>query len=281
MNYKIDNTPLSSFGAIPSPSSSHFALSGMLDLPNRLGITEYNWGTSIEPFVDEEDIELNGRTLTLSVAIKKTNLDAFKSACVSCKELSFDYDTFRVIQKDEIKVEEIRDYCKVSVPFWQNEVELKTVDIIPSGHGIAMIDNYNLARDLNMYIGKSIDILNASNRINIETTEFYTKTQYRGGWNIELQCSITGHSFEDIYHKINQLQAILMLPGMRSLYIRNNYFDVYFKDGMTVQTPTEKIAKFILKARAIRLRDIHYLLASEDDLFIITEDGYCIDLKHY
>ncbi|MPN04005.1 hypothetical protein SDC9_151241 [bioreactor metagenome] len=251
MNYKINNAPLSSFGAIPSPNTGYLALSGMLDLPKRIGTTEYNWGTSIEPFVDAKDIELDGRALTLNVAIKKTSLDTFKSACVACTELSFDYDTFQVVQKDEIKVEEIGGYYKVEIPFWQNSVGLKPITITPSGTGEYRIDNFNLVKDFGIHVGQSGNILNTASRIDVQTTEFYTRTNYRGVRAIDLSCSLVGNDFSDVYAKMSQFHSLLMSPGIHTLKIRNNTLSIYFKDGMSVNVVSENIAQFTLRATVV------------------------------
>lgn len=251
MIYKIDGTPLSSFGAIPSPKNSYFALSGMLDLPKRIGATEYDWGTEIEPFVEQEDIELDGRTIALNVVIKKAQLQAFKEACVACRELSFDHDNFAVIQKDEITVEDLLDYCSVRVPFWQNEFELKPVSVVPSGSGEYTIDDYSIVKDFGIYVGKSASLENVSKRIDLPITEFYYKSQYRGVRSIDLSCTMRGANFADIYSKINQFQSVLMAPGLRTLKIRDNTLSVYFKDGMKVDILNENISQFNLMATVV------------------------------
>lgn len=248
MIYKLNNISISSFDATPSPENGHLALSGILDLPKRIGATEYNWGTSIEPFVDAEDIELDGRTLTLNVAIRKIDLDAFKSACVACRELSFDYDTFQVIQKDEIKVDIVGDYCRVSVPFWQNEIVLPEITVIPSGTGEYRIDNFNLVKDLGIHVSQSGNLLNIAGRIDVQTTELYTRTNYRGTRTIDLSCSMAGINFGDIYNKMLQFHSLLMSPGIHTLSIRNNTFPVYFKDGLTANIIAENIINFTLRA---------------------------------
>lgn len=251
MNYKLDNIPLSAFGVKPSRGNQFFALEGFMDLPKRIGATEYNWGTSIEPFVDEEDIELDGRTLNLYVAIRKINLDAFKAACVACTELSFDLDTFSVIQKDEIKVDEIGEYCTVSIPFWQNEVAMKPVNIVSSGSGLYRIDNFNLNKDFGIHIGQSNNLQNRAKRIDVQTTEFYERTNFRGVHTIDLSCSMVGVNFTDIYNKMGQFQSVLMSPGLHSLSIMNNTFSVYFKDGLTANILAENIAQFTLRATVV------------------------------
>lgn len=281
MNYKLDNIPLSSLGAIPSRGNQFFALEGMLDLPKRIGTTEYNWGTSIEPFVDAEDIELDGRTLVLHVLVRRINLDAFKSACVACTELSFDYDAFQVVQKDEIKVEEIGVYCKVEIPFWQDKVDIKPITVSQSGVGNYRIDGYDLVKDFGTYIGKSGDIHNTAGRIDVQTTELYTKTKYRGAWNIGLECSMLGNNFSDVYDKMSQLHAVLTGAGSHRLLIRNNAFKVYFRDGLTASVVSDRLVKFILNIRCTNPWIIKYLLTTEDGKHIMTEDGKYIDMKYY
>ena len=251
MTYKLDNIPLSTFSAFPARGRQFFALEGMFDLPKRIGSTEHNWGTYIEPFVQAEDIQLDGRTLTLYAAMRQSKVDAFKLACIACKTLSFDYDSFSVVCKDEIEVTPIGVYDSVKVKFWQNNFVLKPITITPTASGTSMIDNFNLSRDFGIYIGRIANIGNTAKRIDVNTTEFYTWTYYRGTREITLQCSMLGSSVADMYNKMNQFQSVLMKPGMRTLKVRNNELSVYFKDGITVNTVAKNILSFTLKAICI------------------------------
>lgn len=251
MIYKIDNKPLSDFGAHPARGTHFFALEGFFDLPKRIGKTEYDWGTSIEPFVMSEDIILDGRTLTLNAVMKKDKLEAFKTACVGCKILSMGNETFNVVCKDEIQVTEIDDYTIAVVKFWQYDFQLQLITIVPSGSGLYSIDNYSLNKDFGISISKSNNLSNTAKRIDVNTTEFYKITEYRNTRSIEIQCSMIGSSFLDVQNKMNQFQSVLMSPGMRVLTIRNNLFNVYFKDGFAVEVISENILKFNLKATVV------------------------------
>lgn len=251
MTYKLDNTPLSALGAFPVKGNNFFALEGMLDLPKRIGSTEYNWGTSIEPFVQSEDIQLDGRALTLHVAIRRDKVEAFKLACVACKTLSFDYDSFSVVCKDEIEVTPVGVYDSVKVKFWQNDFVLKPITIAPTALGASMIDNFNLSKDFGIHIARITNITNEAQKIDVNTTEFYIRTDYRGTREITLSCSMLGSSFADMYNKMNQFQSVLIKPGIRILTVRNNEFNVYFKDGITVSIAAKNILSFVLKAICI------------------------------
>ena len=241
MNYKLDNILLSSFDAMSGRGNQFFSLEGMLDLPKRTGNTEYNWGTSIEPFVQKEDIQLDGRTLTFYAIVKHNKTDAFKSACVACKTLSFDYDSFDVVCKDEVEVTEIGIYDTVKAKFWQNDYVLKPINTTPTASGTYRIDNFNLNKDFSIYIARRDNFSNTAKRIEVSTTEFYIQTKYRGTREITLNCSMIGISFADVYNKMYQFQSVLMQPGTRKLFVGNNEFNLYFKDGITVNIVKENI----------------------------------------
>ena len=156
MSYKLDDIDISSYDAFPyvGQTKDCIAISGVFDLPKRKGITEYNWGTGIEPFVDAEDIELDGRTLLLSLVVRsenvKSQLDKLKKACISCRRLSTRFGSFNVICKDEISVEEYvtLNMAIVQVKFWQQSYIPAEIDINPSGGNNYVMDGYSLSADL-------------------------------------------------------------------------------------------------------------------------------------
>ena len=96
-----------------SARSRRIALEGVFSFPKRKGTTERNWLTQIEPFVDAEDLEFDGRAMTLSVWLRgdswvqyNDRLTAFKNACIACRTLATEYASFPVVLKDSVEVEE-------------------------------------------------------------------------------------------------------------------------------------------------------------------------------
>lgn len=160
MSYKLDDIDISSYDAFPyvGQTKDCIAISGVFDLPKRKGTTEYNWGTSIEPFVDAEDIELDGRTLVLSLVVRsenvKSQLDKLKKACISCRRLSIGFGSFNVICKDEISVEEYvsLNMAIVQVKFWQQSYIPAEIGINPSGGNNYVMDGYSLNADFGIYV---------------------------------------------------------------------------------------------------------------------------------
>lgn len=248
MIYKLDGIPISQYGAQPTLAGQAIALHGIFDLPRRIGNTEHNWGTSIEPFVEEEDIELDGRALTLNVVVNSEGLDTFIQACIACEKLSIDYDVFDVVCKDEIKVSKVDYRYVVAVPFWQNVYQVESLDINPSVSGLFRLDNFDLRRDFGVYVSASGNIFNTAKRIDIPTTEFYERTNYRASRDITLRCSMMGRTFSGVYSSMKQFHALLMAPGMRTLATPNKTLEVYFKNGMSVSAVMSNILQFNITA---------------------------------
>lgn len=261
MTYKLDGVNLETFGAHPYANQGYIALTGVFDTPKRIGTTEHNWGTSVEAFTDVEDIELDGRTLTLEVCIKgisaddyRTKLDAYKSACVSCRKLWTEFGEFDVVMKDSISVEEHADnfMAIVTSKFWQQKVILPKLTILPSGGTGNLLDGYNLEKDFGVYISSGKDCKSVAKRIEVSTTTPYTQTQYREARNISFECAMVGSNLQELYSKISQFQALCMGSGLRKMkFPENEIYDLYFKDGMAVKAQSETLLTFDLKCRVV------------------------------
>lgn len=261
MKYKLNGTDIAVFGALPhvNRSQSCIAISGIFDLPKRKGTTEYNWGTSIEPFVDAEDIELDGRTLTLSLCIKhsdyKRKLNALKNACIACRKLWTEFGEFDIVLKDELSVEEYisLNMVIVKVKFWQQIFTPASITITPSGGSSYVMDGFNLYKDFSIVIISRKDFENIGKRIEISTTKPYIQTEYREAHDITLGCSMIGKNINNLYNKISQFNALCISPGIRNLYLRDNeYCCLYFKDGITVTARTDRLLNFNLKCRIVQ-----------------------------
>jgi len=261
MIYKIDNVNIGTLSATPSNASGEkIALSGLFDLPKRKGTTEYDWGTSIEAFTDADDIILDGRTLTLNVAIKgssvsdlHTKVDAFKADCIHCTKLYSELSgELNVIQKDDISVTEYAgNIALVKVSFWQEVYVPAAISIIPSS-GNYMLDTYNLIKDFGIYISSLSEVNGAAKRIDIDTTLPYKTTSYRSAYDLTLKCKMSGQTLQELYSKMSQFNALCIKSGLRALKLPNNTDKkLYFKDGISVKVESDKNLSFDLKCRVI------------------------------
>lgn len=255
MSYKLNDIDINTLFAMPVTKGPGIALEGLFDVPKRKSPTEYNWGTSIEPYVDAEDIELEGRELGLNVVIHASDkqtlterINAFKTACIGCTVLSFDYDSFDVICRSDIKVVEYDLVATVSAVFWQDVYVLKPLTAIPSNSGSFRLDNYNLQADFGLTVSKTEGLRDVGGRIEISTTELYTKTQYRELRSITLTCFAKSDSISQLYSNICQFHSLCYKPGFRSLVLQDNpTMEVYFKEGFKAQFVADNLLKFTLK----------------------------------
>ena len=260
MSYKFDDIDISSYDAFPyvGQTKDCIAISGVFDLPKRKGTTEYNWGTGIEPFVDAEDIELDGRILLLSLVVRsenvKSQLDKLKKACISCRRLSTGFGSFNVICKDEISVEEYvtLNMAIVQVKFWQQSYIPTEIDINPSGGNNYVMDGYSLSADFGIYVSSRSGVEAIGKRIEIGTTLPYMQNKYREPTTLTLKCTMLGDSLQRLDSSMSQFSALCISPGLRNLILKGNErMKIYFKDGITVIARTEHILEFDLKCRLI------------------------------
>ncbi len=251
MNYKLDGISITNYGAKPVRTNQAFALHGMFDLPKRISPTEYNWGTSIEPFVEAEDIKLDGRVLTLNVAVNHENVTQFSEACTQSTKISTTHDIYDVVCRDEIEVQNIGNYCLVIAKFWQNNYTLGPTPTDPSVSGSFRLDDYDFKKDFGIYVSKSNNLSNTAKRIEVATTEFYARTNYRGSKDIILNCSMITSSAASLFYNMKRLHALMMAPGLRTLVTPNKTFTVYFKSGLTATAFKENILQFNLTATVV------------------------------
>lgn len=259
MNYKIDGVDIVTLGAFPCLSQERIALSGVFNLPKRKGTTEYNWGTEIEPYVDKEDIELEGRTLSLSVMMQSSSsnehlerLKKFKESCVACKNLETEFGSFEVLQKEEISVTEYKkNLATVTVKFWQPKVELPDLILQPSSGGLFSIDGYNLYKDFGISLSNLKSGKNQGKRLEANTTSLYTQTKFRDSISLSMSGYMNGE-LRHLYEQVMQFYTLCMKPGLRSLLLPDKtVHQVYFKDGITAEVIHSKILRLDLKMRIV------------------------------
>lgn len=253
MSYKLNGVDITTFGAYPIVSSDAIALSGIFDLPKRIGTTEYNWGTCIEPFVDTEDIELDGRTLTLRVVLNKESLQAYKKACISCTTLGTDLGDFKVKCKDAIICDYFDDgRSTVETKFYQKEYIPVTLSLTESKKGYYMLDSYSLG-DFGIIVNSISGLDDVGKNLEINTTIPYTQSTYRETNDISLRCCMKGDNISSMYAMMMQLHALCYKSGLRTLKIgEKDVYKLYFKDGIVgVKVPTTTMLIFDLKCKVV------------------------------
>lgn len=264
--YKLDDIDIARYGAVPitGPLTSEcISLEGVFSMPGRAGTTEYNWGTSIEPFVEAHEIVWAGKSLVLHLMVRgatdlvyASNLKALLLACVDCRQLSTSFGEFAVLVKDEVKVKEYvnRRTAFVSIPFWTEWAPAP--DLLPeptTGPGYRL-DDYNLRADFGVVVAERSSNRNLGKRIEVSTTHPYTRTEYRDPSDVSLSCQMLGESLTEIYAKMMQFQGLCAMPGLRRLHLPDgSSYTGYVKDGFKATATCGRWVTFDFKFRVIQI----------------------------
>lgn len=246
MIYKFNNIAISNYGATPIRKNEALGVENLYSMPKRVQPTERDWGTSIEPYLSEEDIKLEAHTLTLNVMLNGS-IDDYVNACINCSSLSVGTQTFNVIYKDSVDVTIQSGLNVIQSKFYIPNFTLTNINLYPNSSGNYRLDNYDL-KQFGIVVERVAGIESISERIEVATTDVYAKTEYRKPRIIDITCSMVGVDPSDLYSKMRQLQAVLMQNGERKLYIKDvGTIDCYLKDGINAKLVHEQVVKFNLR----------------------------------
>lgn len=264
MIYKLDDINISEYGSVPitGPLTSEWiSLEDVFSMPSRTGTTEYNWGTSIEPFVEAHEIVLDGKTLVLHLMVRgatdqvyASNLNALLAACATCRKLSTNFGDFAVLVKDEVKVKEHINHrtAFVSIPLWTPWAP--SSDPLPpgSGGGGYRLDTYNLRKDFGIVVAERSGNRNLGKRIEVSTTHPYTQTAYRDLINAGLRCQLLGDNLLEIYTRMMHFQRACTGTGLHTLTLPNgSSYTGYVKDGFKATATCGRWVTFDFKFRVV------------------------------
>lgn len=254
MIYKFNGRDITTYGVLPLQVEGGVALSGMFDLPKRIGETERNWGDRIEPYVDAEDIRLGDRTIGLKVVMADLkNWEAFRQACLECRILETEWGDYNVLIADEIQVERAGERMGlIGINFLQTDVRLPELTLPSSGGSGYRIDEFNLEKDFGIQVSGMSGDLDVPKRIDVGTTAPYQETGIRTSGTITLECRMQAERLHIIAGRIGQLHALCMSPGMRMLYFPDGRSrQVYVKDGIKVKLEDQRLVNFNIKMQTL------------------------------
>lgn len=136
--YSLNGMPLDTWGIIPGRApGSNIAVSGMLDMPARIGETFHEWGEEdgVEPLVDAVDIRLGGRDIIFYGLIYAADREtatsmayAFQTYLSSLTDLvpfTSEFGEWQVYVKDKIEIEWITaGWMTIKVTFREPSVDI-------------------------------------------------------------------------------------------------------------------------------------------------------------
>lgn len=234
--YTLNGQNLTNFNFIPTKQSgSDLALSGFLDMPERLGKCFHSWPGQhgVEPYTSASDIRFGGRDLSLFGHIvgadrdeavgKLASLYSAINAFGGLVPLATDWGTFQVYVKDPIIGDYLTDgILKVTMPF--REPSPNILGLMPPS---TVNNDFGIDGILFSTMGMVLIGLE-SDRYNRSATKTIPLTSYqKEGWSIgkageskvTLKLFIKQPTFVTFKTAIGNLYAIWSAPGERNLII--------------------------------------------------------------
>lgn len=285
--YSINNIALSAFGVIPGRADgSNIALSGMLDMPKRMGKTFHNWDDEpgVEPYVSAAEIAFEGRNLIFHgylygnnkrdalnrVASLYSHLTAFSDVV----PLSTPWGNYRVYVKDEIVSEYLgQGWVQLRITF--REPVVTTSNMIPSGtsEDIYNIDGVALS-SLGAFVTKVSGNFYSPQRKQSQFTS-YGKEGYQitklESMLIDTETIFYADNYQILSENVQKLHTLLASPGTRKLNVDGKIRECFNIQGFTVEN--------IKVANNMALCKLNFQMMTARDGDPINT-GYLLDNKH-
>lgn len=231
--YTLNSVNLTTYGIVPGHApGSNIAMSGIYDLPQRIGETHREWADddSIEPYTLSDELFYAGRDIVFHCSILGTNkqvndyLEALYDAVEAFTGLvSFvtPYGTFSV-QVKTIVPEFYIGGCKIVMTMREPVVTI-TGTIPATGTSAYTIDSVSMT-SYGLYYSKGSGMRSLSEL----KEQLYTKYGAEGyqmtrrkARNFGIHAFVMGSSISDFQDKISALYKCFSSAGMRSIIINN------------------------------------------------------------
>jgi len=240
MSYLIDGNSFGDYDMTVLSSS------GALDIPKRIGDTEYDWGDSngVEAYTDADDLFWDGRDIMLSCYYSgsdfKADIETFEAAIKGTDiTLTTPYGTHSVRLKKISEISHVVPNTEVliEITFFQTTVTAGSAPSAIGGSGIT-IGGYDFGADFSIHVSR-VSGYGTMPGYHERKLSYGSTPEQPGSYrsNREISLDLNG-SFADIAtltSKIQALQAVLMSAGTKALIYRGTSKNVYFTRGMKVR----------------------------------------------
>ena len=291
MSYKLNDILLSDYGIIPGQApGSNIALTGMFDLPKRIGETYRAWQDEdeIEPFVDADEIFLSGRdlvfyglmsgprSLTMSrLAILKSDIALFTDLVVFSSVFG-DYN----VKVERIETEVFDTLTKIVVRMREPQPDLSGGVLPATGYSNYVADSIPF-KSFGLYVS---DVKGRGEEPGMESGEFtiYGKEGFqitgRKPKELKINGFVKAGTLETFQTNIKALWKLLTDAGTRKVNL-NDYATVegFVTEGFTIANFQKQdglcIANIDLRLTHIKDFVTVYLTMDTGGSILTAEDG--------
>ena len=291
MSYSLNSVALGTYDIKPGriPGSS-IAVSGIFDLPKRLGTTYQTWDDEdgIEPFVDDGEIFLGGRDVKFKgliygdknhVISRISRLKEDVSAFTDLVAFSTDFGSYNV-KVSKIDSNIIDGVGVVNINMREPNPDLTGGTLPASGSGAYLVDQIPL-QSFGLYVSK---IMGRGDQSGFHKENFtvYNQEGYQLNGRKPVDVKINGFlkasSVSEFQTNIKALWKLFIEPGLRKVRL-NDYVTIqgFVTEGFTVNNvlvnPGVIIADINLKIINVSEFLTAYQHADTSGKILTTEEG--------
>lgn len=229
---------------------------GILDMPQRLGETFYDWGDYQEPLVDDEDIFWKSRNFSMDVVFDERVTNKTLKSVIN--EISIlpefllesEYGNFTVKVKEIQKVSTYETVSKLTFVFNERIPIFDAVLENPIGGNGVLIDGYDFKKDFGITITKikPLEYVPSSKLMN--TTVYNTSQKFSGHRNFkvfEFDCVKHFSSISELSETTEKFKKLLSLGGYRIINLNNESYNCFLTEGFKILFVGDSLIKFNLK----------------------------------
>lgn len=282
--YRIDDLDLRTVGFVPGhfSESQNIAISGHLDLPQRIGKTHGTWAEhdGLEPYTRPEEIFFAGRTLTVVGHVfgdSRSDLyNKIKTVNAKLDEISGEFTLYSkwgswtvTIQRFEVvRIIGGKAECKLYFREAQPDLEGEAPSTASGGYGL---DGFSWD-DLKVIKLKTAGELNRGESKKLETSVFgyeFNRVISHNPIDIALEFFVRRPTYADLVTTIKNFGALVSGPYNRILNLEDGSArECFSKDGMTVRdirvTSSECYANIDLRLTEIRRYSSYNIMGNQD-----------------
>lgn len=263
--YKINNIAFETYGIIPGRATgSNLALSGFLDMPERMGKTFHSWGDEhgIEPYVAASQIKYGGRDLVFKGYLNavsttelhtkvQTIINAF-NAFDDLVDLETNWGTFQVFIKERIKVNHISGgNAHITIVFREPSPINSTLAPTGSATGVYTIDGVTF-ESLGAFVQETA---NNFDRPPIKDQAYPTQITFTKELEFTVKMIFHATNFAQLKNNVEKMQALLAAPGLRNINVdtvaRNCFNTKGFKIDALKNIENKFVCRMVLPMQQI------------------------------
>lgn len=254
---KFNGTNTESWGLLVSKTT------GFFDMPDRVSPVIYDWGDTLQPLLDEEDIFWKSLSITVEfVYDSRITGNTYEQTMTALKALDeFEIEqtfasggngVFTVRVQSSQKEQTFGPLTKATVVLY-NRVPTFTGTLPSANDSSSSIGGYSFSQ-FGLVVSSKLNFRGLGELKQSKETTYMSDTKksaVRGLNQLSIDCWIVGSNTADLIKKVAEFKKLLSLPDAKVLKYAGKTKNVFLSNGFKVEVHGKRAAKFNLKLNEI------------------------------